>query len=246
MLSTPTGPRADPAAPLVGRARSASVTKGGMVGLTLGALGVVFGDIGTSPLYALQAVFTADGHAVHPTPGEVYGVISLVFWSITMIVSVKYVTFIMRADNHADPELTPAVRTTREAYEEHRRPIQLPARPAPAGEGVWTDHREQPCGGEIRWPPVGRNHGHQWGEMMAAVGEKQMAVDNARLSLDDGKCRVDLFAQSRLRQICTRCTQPPESEYSRCRGWPCSQNSQPRLESHQRRDPRHEAGGLGN
>jgi KUP system potassium uptake protein len=70
-----------------------------MVGLTLGALGVVFGDIGTSPLYALQTVFTADHHAVHTTPGDVYGVISLVFWSITMIVSVKYVTFIMRADN---------------------------------------------------------------------------------------------------------------------------------------------------
>ncbi len=71
----------------------------GMAALTLGALGVVFGDIGTSPLYSLQTVFTADNHAVHATPNEVYGVISLVFWSITMIVSVKYVTFIMRADN---------------------------------------------------------------------------------------------------------------------------------------------------
>ena len=70
-----------------------------MVALTVGALGVVFGDIGTSPLYAMQTVFTADHHAVRATPGDVYGVISLVFWSITMIVSVKYVTFIMRADN---------------------------------------------------------------------------------------------------------------------------------------------------
>ncbi len=70
-----------------------------MAALTLGALGVVFGDIGTSPLYALQTVFTADHHAVHATGGDVYGVISLVFWSITMVVSVKYVTFIMRADN---------------------------------------------------------------------------------------------------------------------------------------------------
>ncbi len=70
-----------------------------MAALTLGALGVVFGDIGTSPLYAVQTVFTADQHAVHATPAEVYGVISLIFWSITMIVSVKYVTFIMRADN---------------------------------------------------------------------------------------------------------------------------------------------------
>ncbi len=70
-----------------------------MAALVVGALGVVFGDIGTSPLYAMQAVFTADGHAVRATPAEVYGVISLVFWSITMIVSVKYVSFIMRADN---------------------------------------------------------------------------------------------------------------------------------------------------
>ena len=68
--------------------------------LTLGALGVVFGDIGTSPLYAVQAVFTkANGQPVHLDSANVYGVISLVFWTITMIVSVKYVTFIMRADN---------------------------------------------------------------------------------------------------------------------------------------------------
>ena len=56
-----------------------------------GALGVVFGDIGTSPLYALQTVFAADEHAVRPTRGGVYGVISLVFWAITLIVSIKYV-----------------------------------------------------------------------------------------------------------------------------------------------------------
>ena len=67
--------------------------------MALGALGVVFGDIGTSPLYALQTVFTADGNAVQTAPVEVYGVISLVFWAITLIVSVKYVTFILRADN---------------------------------------------------------------------------------------------------------------------------------------------------
>jgi KUP system potassium uptake protein len=76
--------------------------KTGMAALTLGALGVVFGDIGTSPLYALQTLFTADHHAVHPTQSSVYGVISLVFWTITIIVSVKYVTFIMRADNDGE------------------------------------------------------------------------------------------------------------------------------------------------
>ncbi|WP_280669793.1 MULTISPECIES: potassium transporter Kup [unclassified Kitasatospora] len=70
-----------------------------MAALTLGALGVVFGDIGTSPLYAIQTVFTADNSAVGTAPDEVYGVISLVFWAITLIVSIKYVTFILRADN---------------------------------------------------------------------------------------------------------------------------------------------------
>ena len=68
----------------------------------MGALGVVFGDIGTSPLYAMQAVFTSDRHAVHTNPAEVYGVISLIFWSVTLIVSVKYVTFIMRADDKGE------------------------------------------------------------------------------------------------------------------------------------------------
>src|SRR4051812_2419950 len=72
---------------------------GGALLLTAGALGIVFGDIGTSPLYALQATFT---EAVTPDRQGVYGVISLVFWAITLIVSVKYVTFIMRADNEGE------------------------------------------------------------------------------------------------------------------------------------------------
>ena len=74
----------------------------GWIGLTIGALGVVYGDIGTSPLYALQTVFSIDKGAVKPSPGDVYGVISLVFWSITLIVSVKYVLFILKADNDGE------------------------------------------------------------------------------------------------------------------------------------------------
>ena len=70
--------------------------------LVLGALGVVFGDIGTSPLYALKTVFTADNNAISLTQAAVYGVISMVFWSLTMVVSVKYVTFVMRADNDGE------------------------------------------------------------------------------------------------------------------------------------------------
>ncbi len=74
----------------------------GLVGLAVGALGVVFGDIGTSPLYAVQTVFAIDNHAVKPTPGDVYGVISLIFWSVTLVVSLKYVAFILRADNDGE------------------------------------------------------------------------------------------------------------------------------------------------
>jgi KUP system potassium uptake protein len=76
--------------------------RAGMAALTVGALGVVFGDIGTSPLYAVQAVFTANNHDVHVNVPEVYGVISLIFWSITLVVSIKYVSFIMRADNDGE------------------------------------------------------------------------------------------------------------------------------------------------
>src|SRR6476659_5967044 len=78
------------------------VRQGAGAALTLGALGVVFGDIGTSPLYSLQTVFGIDGGVVKPTQAGVYGVISLVFWAVTIIVSLKYVTFIMRADNDGE------------------------------------------------------------------------------------------------------------------------------------------------
>jgi len=74
----------------------------GPVVLVLAALGVVFGDIGTSPLYAIQTVFTQDNGQVQANPVQVYGVISLVFWAITIIVSIKYVTFILRADNDGE------------------------------------------------------------------------------------------------------------------------------------------------
>ncbi|HLJ67913.1 MAG TPA: potassium transporter Kup [Chloroflexota bacterium] len=70
--------------------------------LMLGALGVVYGDIGTSPLYSMQSVFAIDNGAVHPTTGDVLGAVSLVVWSIGLIVSFKYITFILRADNDGE------------------------------------------------------------------------------------------------------------------------------------------------
>ncbi len=69
--------------------------------LALGALGVVYGDIGTSPLYALRESFHG-AHAIAPVPANVYGVLSLVFWSLISVISVKYLGFIMRADNRGE------------------------------------------------------------------------------------------------------------------------------------------------
>ena len=71
--------------------------------LIVGALGVVFGDIGTSPIYTLQTVFNPDDpHPIPVSPANVYGVVSLVFWSVVIIVTVTYVLLAMRADNDGE------------------------------------------------------------------------------------------------------------------------------------------------
>jgi KUP system potassium uptake protein len=71
--------------------------------LIVGALGVVYGDIGTSPIYALQTIFNpADPHPVAVDTANVYGIVSLIFWSVTIIVTVFYVGFAMRADNDGE------------------------------------------------------------------------------------------------------------------------------------------------
>ena len=75
-------------------------TPAALAALTLGALGVVYGDIGTSPLYALKEVFHG-GH-VAATSANILGVLSLIFWTMTIIVSVKYVLLILRADNNGE------------------------------------------------------------------------------------------------------------------------------------------------
>lgn len=74
--------------------------KSSLAALTLGALGVVYGDIGTSVLYAVKEVF-GSGH-VPFTPENVYGILSILFWTLTLIVSVKYVVLVLRADNHGE------------------------------------------------------------------------------------------------------------------------------------------------
>ncbi len=71
--------------------------------IVIGALGVVFGDIGTSPIYTVQTVFNpADPHPVPLNDANVYGVVSLIFWSVMLIVTLTYVTLVMRADNHGE------------------------------------------------------------------------------------------------------------------------------------------------
>ncbi|MFC5513563.1 potassium transporter Kup [Massilia jejuensis] len=73
-------------------------TKNGVAALTLGAIGVVYGDIGTSPLYTMKEVF-APAHGIAVTPANVTGVVSLILWCLIIIISLKYVTLVLRADN---------------------------------------------------------------------------------------------------------------------------------------------------
>jgi KUP system potassium uptake protein len=90
------GPQPPPAAP-----DPASAHEAGLRGLALGALGVVYGDIGTSPLYAIRECFGGP-HAVPPTEANVLGVLSLVFWALVLVIVIKYLTFMMRADNRGE------------------------------------------------------------------------------------------------------------------------------------------------
>jgi KUP system potassium uptake protein len=77
-----------------------SASKSSLTALTIGAIGVVYGDIGTSVLYAVKEVFNS-GH-VPFTPDNVYGILSIFFWTLTVIVSIKYVLLVLRADNNGE------------------------------------------------------------------------------------------------------------------------------------------------
>jgi len=71
---------------------------GSLGALTLGALGVVFGDIGTSPIYALRESLHTAGTELY----DIYGVVSLIFWSLMLVVTLKYLVFVLRADNNGE------------------------------------------------------------------------------------------------------------------------------------------------
>ena len=77
---------------------SSQVKNGSLGALTLGALGVVFGDIGTSPIYALRESLNTAGTELY----DIYGVVSLIFWSLMLVVTLKYLVFVLRADNNGE------------------------------------------------------------------------------------------------------------------------------------------------
>lgn len=70
--------------------------------LSLGALGIVYGDIGTSPLYAMRESFTGAGHELAVTEDHILGILSLIFWSLVIVISIKYLIFVMRANNDGE------------------------------------------------------------------------------------------------------------------------------------------------
>src|ERR1700760_1430658 len=97
-------PRGEPSAELRAAADDERdvVAHAGKLVLALGALGIVYGDLGTSPLYTMQTIFTQHRNAAHPNVAGVYGIASLIFWALIIEVSIKYAGFIMRAHNRGD------------------------------------------------------------------------------------------------------------------------------------------------
>ena len=75
--------------------------KSSFAALAIGAIGVVYGDVGTSPLYTMKEIFN-EAHGLFPDKGTVYGSISLIFWALVMVICLKYVVFVMRADNRGE------------------------------------------------------------------------------------------------------------------------------------------------
>ncbi len=95
---------------------------GARAALALGALGVVFGDLGTSPLYTMQTVFNpSDPHPVKAATANVFGVVSLIFWSVTIIVTVTYVLLVMHADNDGEGGIMALITLIRRGPQARRR-----------------------------------------------------------------------------------------------------------------------------
>jgi KUP system potassium uptake protein len=94
--------------------------------LILGALGVVFGDIGTSPIYTIQTVFNpGDPHPVAVSHDSVFGIVSMIFWSVTIIVTVTYVLLVMRADNNGEGGIMALITLIRRGPMTGRRQVKM-------------------------------------------------------------------------------------------------------------------------
>nr|MBA3882911.1 KUP/HAK/KT family potassium transporter [Chthoniobacterales bacterium] len=100
-VTAPDSPQPGAGAALPNGRHKASRNRSRLLVLSLASLGIVFGDIGTSPLYALRECFYGS-HAITPTPANVLGVISLILWSLILVISVKYLVLILRADNRGE------------------------------------------------------------------------------------------------------------------------------------------------
>jgi KUP system potassium uptake protein len=111
-----------PAAPAHGGGEAGAHrgTRFATLALSLGALGVVYGDIGTSPLYTVQLIFTGD-HPMVPDPTRVYGAVSLIFWALAIIVTLKYVLLILRVDNHGEGGIMALVALIEQAVKSRRK-----------------------------------------------------------------------------------------------------------------------------
>jgi KUP system potassium uptake protein len=95
-----------------------------MLPLTVGALGIVYGDIGTSPLYSIRETF-AEVHRVPVTRSSILGVLSLIFWSLIVIITIKYVTVVLRADNHGEGGILALTALVAPSEEDRRRRNKL-------------------------------------------------------------------------------------------------------------------------
>ncbi len=98
-----------------------------MMPLVIGAIGIVFGDIGTSPLYTMREVF-GGAHGIPLTSANVYGLLSLVFWSLVVIVTLKYVVLIMRADNRGEGGILALTALVAQGLDRHEPPALVAGR----------------------------------------------------------------------------------------------------------------------
>ncbi|MEW6284429.1 MAG: KUP/HAK/KT family potassium transporter, partial [Candidatus Eremiobacterota bacterium] len=93
-----------------------------LLALSLGALGVVYGDIGTSPIYSIREAFHAQHNGL-PQKEEVLGILSLIFWALTLIISIKYVVYVLRADHHGEGGILALTTLVNRKMPRHRRDL---------------------------------------------------------------------------------------------------------------------------